>query len=333
MTPEEIGRRAFEVCVSDLAAKGGRPLWILASLGLPPSFRSDHLERIYAGMSEGLAEAGSGRIVGGNLTSTTSGAWFLDLTAIGAVAPGQAPLRDRARIGDSIFVSGVPGSAAAGLELLTAAAGREGLAAGAAREQPAAAVHPDGLGEPEAQLEPRMRLVARGEPWDRWVRAYCAPRARLALGSSLTASGLIHAALDTSDGLLGDLFHICEASGLAADLDLEALPTPLDGLGADTATVLDAVASLGIDPAGLPWRWILGPSDDYELLCTAPAAAAEELVALARSCGLPLREIGRLTAGGPAIRLHGAGHHGSPWTPQEGGGGFDHFARHPEVRR
>lgn len=313
MTPEEIGRRAFEVCASDLAAKGGRPLWVLASLGLPPSFRCDHLECLYRGMLAGLGDAGSGRIVGGNLTSTATGPWFLDLTMIGAVARGRAPLRSGARVGDSIFVSGTPGAAAAGLELLSAGAPITGLA-----------------DTPGTGIESRATLASRSAPGDRWVRAYCAPRARLALGSSFVASGLVHAMLDTSDGLLGDLFHVCEASAVAAELDLEALALPPETFDLRSATTRDLLASLGIEPAGLPWRWILGPSDDYELLCTAPTEAGGELVALARRHDVLLREVGRVVAGAPGIRLRGAGHDDSlPWTPQcgDGKGGFDHFGR------
>ena len=126
-------------------------------------------------------------------------------------------------------------------------------------------------------------------------RAYLAtryrlPEPRLELGRRLAETGLASAALDVSDGLAADLGHIAEESGLAAVLDAAATP-----LSPAARAVLEAA------PARLPE--LLGGGDDYELLFTVAPARAGEVAALAQALDLPLRAIGRMTAG-RGLRLH-----------------------------
>ena len=179
-------------------------------------------------------------LLGGDTTST-HGPLTLSLTILGLVPQGQALLRSGARAGDDVWVSGTLGDAALGLRVL------RGLA----------------VTEDEA-----LALVDR----------YRTPRPRLALGRALR--GLATAAIDVSDGLVADLGHICETSGVAASIEVAQLP-------------LSPVAR-GIPGAR---EAALAGGDDYELLFTAPPARRGEVEALAAKLGHGLTRIGRIEAG------------------------------------
>ena len=184
-------------------------------------------------------------LLGGDTTST-HGPLTLSLTILGLVPSGQALLRSGAKVGDDIWVSGTLGDSALGLRVL------RGLA----------------VTEDEALV-----LVDR----------YRTPRPRLALGKALR--GLATAAIDVSDGLVADLGHICQASGVAATIDASLLP-------------LSPVAR-GIPGAR---EAALSGGDDYELLFTAPPAKRVEVERLARTLDLGLTRIGTIEAG-EAVRV------------------------------
>lgn len=131
---------------------------------------------------------------------------------------------------------------------------------------------------------------------------YRLPRPRLPLGRRL--SGIATACLDVSDGLVQDLGHLCRAAGLSAELDAEAVPL--------SAAARAAVAA---DPALLA-RCLTG-GDDYELVFTAPAAAASALAGIAAESGIPVARIGRMTAPGETeVRVL---HSGAPLALTETG--------------
>lgn len=172
---------------------------------------------------------------------TTQGPLNLCVTAIGEVPPGQALRRDRARAGDDIWVSGRPGLAALGL----------------------------------AHLQGRASLPA---PWDRLCQAALhRPQPRLALGQALRA--LAHAAIDVSDGLLADLGHILERSGLQAEIQWTQLPHLPPGV--------DFPLALECQLAG---------GDDYELCFTAAPERRLDIAAIAARLELPLWRIGSTLA-------------------------------------
>ena len=176
---ESVGHQALAVNLSDLAAMGAAPAWALLSLSLPGSDAA-WLEPFASGLYA-LAERHGVALVGGD---TVRGPRVVTVTALGFVEAGQALRRSGARPGDLLYVSGWPGEAAAGLELL--------------RRDPAVDAH------------------------DRLVRRYRFAEPRLALGRALR--GRASAAMDVSDGLYGDLQKLCAASGVGARLDLECLP-------------------------------------------------------------------------------------------------------------
>lgn len=130
------------------------------------------------------------------------------------------------------------------------------------------------------------------------------PTPRVALGRALR--GIAHAAIDVSDGLLADLGHVCTASGLAAEIELDALPC-----SAALAAAFDRDTRRALQAAG---------GDDYELCFTAPAEASAAIGALARALALPLARIGR-TVEGAGVRALTAD--GTPW--QRARAGYEHF--------
>lgn len=129
------------------------------------------------------------------------------------------------------------------------------------------------------------------------------PSPRLALGDALV--GIAHAAIDVSDGLLADLGHIARASGLAAEIELDEVPTSTALRAAFDADVRHRLQASG--------------GDDYELCFTAPPAIADAVRDAARLSATPVARIGRMHAGtGVSVRLAGA-----PWAPPTSG--WDHF--------
>ena len=224
------------------------------------------------GFSRGLfalADAHGCELVGGD---TTRGPLNICITIFGELQPGQALRRDAARAGDDIWISGTLGDArlalAGLLDEVTLDAADAALAA------------------------PRLH----------------APAPRVALGRLLAEGGLAHAALDISDGLVGDLGHILAASRVGALLDVDALP---------------AGPALARQPQDLRRRFSAAGGDDYELCFTAPAAQRDAIVAVGQQCGTAVTRVGRIEAeaglrlvdgdGAPlAMRLHGWDHFAAP---------------------
>lgn len=143
--------------------------------------------------------------------------------------------------------------------------------------------------------------AARGLLVDR----YHLPRPRVELGLRLI--GIVGAAMDISDGLCADLCHICRASGLGAVIEAARLP-------------LSPAARRAVEMCPERLAAVLSGGDDYELLFTAPPAAAPALASLADELGLPLTAIGTMIEGG-GVKVLAAD--GSEITVAEGG--YRHF--------
>jgi thiamine-monophosphate kinase len=203
---------------------------------------------------------------------TTRGPLTLCVTILGEVPTGKALLRSGARTGDSIWVSGRLGDAALALAHIQ---GRLELAA--------------------AELAACESALLRPEP-------------RVALGERLR--GIASAAIDISDGLVGDLGHVLKASGVGAKIELGAIPRS-PALQRQLAGRGHAVAM----------ACLLAGGDDYELSFTVPAARDTEVGALANELGLTMRRIGTVIANGA---LQVCDETGRPLV--ELPHGFDHFA-------
>lgn len=222
-----------------------------------------------AGFSEGLfalADAHGCELVGGD---TTRGPLNICITVFGEIEPGHALRRDAARAGDDIWISGTLGDAR-----LALAGYRHELA-----------LDEDSL----AQAATRMHT----------------PVPRVALGRALAQARLAHAALDISDGLVGDLGHILAASRVGATLDLDALP---------------AGAALARQDVALRRRFTAAGGDDYELCFTAAPSQREAIVAAGRATGTPVTRVGRIEAE-PGLRMVDA--NGAALDLQVAG--WDHF--------
>jgi thiamine-monophosphate kinase len=179
----DVGYRALAVNLSDLAAMGAEPCWMTLSLALPQADEA-WVASFATGLLD-LARAHAVALVGGD---TVRGPLAVTIQIAGWVEAEGWLTRSGARSGDALFVTGTPGDAAAGLDLL-----QHKVAA------PAHSTH-------AAQL---MARLLRPEP-------------RVQLGRALRT--LASAAIDISDGLLTDLDKLCAASGCGARLDVDALP-------------------------------------------------------------------------------------------------------------
>ena len=203
---------------------------------------------------------------------TTRGPLNLCITVFGQVPPGQELRRSGARTSDEVWVSGQLGDARLALDAL--------------------------LGDIELAPEVLVRARQRLER----------PTPRLALGLALR--GIASAAADVSDGLCGDLGHILTASGVGAELEIDALLAS-SAISADLRTL----------PRDHALRCALAGGDDYELIFTAPAGAHDAVLQAARSAATPVSRLGRITAE-PGLRWRDAC--GQPlelaWAS------FDHFA-------
>lgn len=235
--PEDVAHKALAVNLSDLAAMGASPLAFTLSLGLPATDES-WLQRFSTGLREAADRWGCD-LIGGDTVGAPR--LTLSITAFGAVPCGAAIRRGGARSGDRVAVTGTIGDAALGLLL---ALGR--------------AEAPSTLsGDDRAYL---LKRLDRPEP-------------RLAAGQSLRDH--VTAGLDISDGLLQDLGHLLTASGLAAEIDLDAIP-------------LSDAAGRWLDERPENLGQLIAGGDDYELVVAVPAE-----VALDPAWGLTV--IGRLT--------------------------------------
>jgi thiamine-monophosphate kinase len=268
--PVQLGHKSLAVNLSDLAAMGAQPVGFTLALALPSADRA-----WLAGFSAGLfalADAHGCELIGGD---TTKGPLNICITIFGELAPDEALRRDAARPGDDIWISGTLGDAR--------------LALAARLKEPGAGEQLAGETERFAAASARLH----------------APTPRVALGRLLARQRIAHAAIDISDGLVGDIGHILKLSGVGAMLDVDALPT---------GPVLAGCAQ--------QWRhaYAAAGGDDYELCFTAPASAREAVLAAGAQSGTPVTRVGRIEAE-PGLRLVDA--HGAPLALRVKG--FDHF--------
>jgi thiamine-monophosphate kinase len=250
-----VAQKALRVNLSDLAAKGAKPLGFLLSLALPKEIGESWL----AGFAEGLRgdiELYDCPLLGGD-TDRTPGPLTVSIAVVGSVPEGAMVRRSGAKPGDRVLVSGSIGDAALGLALRKGAAWKL----------------------PEAQ---RRHLLAR----------YLLPQPRNALAEAVRQ--FASAAMDVSDGLAGDFAKLCRASKVGATVEAARVPLSEAAL----AVVAAAPAQLASALSG---------GDDYEIVCTVPAAKAGAFSAAAERAGVPVTDIGAIVAGGDVRFLQSDG--------------------------
>ena len=257
--PASIARKAMRVNLSDLAAKGARPLGVLLAFAIPPGMDAAALEAFARGIGEDARDYGA-PLLGGD-TVKTPGPFTVSITALGAVPCGTMVRRSGARPGQAIVVTGSIGDGALGLAL---------------------------------RLDPSRPGFRGLSPAEKAVLAdrYLHPRPRLALAEALRAHA--SAAMDISDGLIGDAAKLLAVSGVAGTIEAGAVPL--------SAAARAAVAA---EPALL--ETALTGGDDYEILATVPHDRLDALSMVATAAGFGLTVIGATHAIDLAADPTGAG--------------------------
>jgi thiamine-monophosphate kinase len=187
ITPQQLGRRALAINLSDIAAMGGRPQYALVSLALPSDTEVAWVEALYRGLREEGDRFGTA-IVGGNMASSPGQA-FIDVCVLGRVPRQHLMLRSDAQAHDKVLVTGHLGDAAAGLTV---------------------ALDPD--------------LPTTASERDELLACYLVPQPRLPESTIIARSGRATAMIDVSDGLSSDIGHICERSQVGVRLWADRLP-------------------------------------------------------------------------------------------------------------
>ena len=209
-TPENIGRKALARCLSDIAAMAGTPTAALVTIGLPKDFDADFVAKIYDGLNA-LAEKYGVAVVGGE-TTTNPERILISISLLGTVPRGKMMLRNGAKVGEAIFVTGELGGS---------------------------------LAEKHLSFEPRLAEA-------RWLAEHFH----------------LHALMDLSDGLGGDLRHILNASKVGAQLLKSAVPV-------SRAAKLRARENSAAKPAFVA---ALTDGEDFELLFTIASKDAVKLL-------------------------------------------------------
>ncbi|MBI2861484.1 MAG: thiamine-phosphate kinase [Chloroflexi bacterium] len=271
----ELGWKAMAVNLSDIAAMGGVPQYALVTLALPPEMEVETVEDLYRGLAE-LASRFDTAIVGGNV-SASPGPTMVTVTVFGRLpepkgpSAGKAPamLRSAAQPGDVIAVTGWLGGSAAGMRVLQ--------------------------GQASLPAEEGRQLRA----------LHVMPTPRVHEGQLLLQQG-VRCAIDISDGLIRDLRHILQASGVGARCYSDRLP------------VHPVVKARWPEKA---LHLALTGGEDYELLFTASAEIVEQIRGRqAAKGGIPVTAIGEIVAGDRLVLI---GTDGNETPPDDGG--YDHF--------
>ncbi len=251
--PEHLGEKAAAVNLSDIAAMGGTPLHLFMSLAIPPATEVVFLHSLYRGIKTMCRRHGT-NILGGDTSASPNGL-IINITVMGEAQGDEVLFRQGAKEGDKIYVTGTLGDSAAGLKLIK--------------------------GELSAPAPLAFALK----------KAHNRPVPQLEAGRVIAQSRWASAMIDVSDGLLSDLGHICEASGVGALLFKSKVPLSEN---------LKAMARAGnFDP----YELALSGGEDYQLLVTVPGENTAQFEKIFQG-GSPCRVycLGEIT-GGKGIQI------------------------------
>jgi len=263
-TWEELGWKSLAINLSDIAAMGGLPNYALVALALPEDTEVEDIAELYRGMID-IARQYKVAIVGGNISRAPQVS--ITITVLGSCPDNKILQRSSAKLGDTIAITGYAGSAAAGLEML------------------------------------KKKLTFRAKITGYLRNAFLHPVPRIEEGRLLVKHG-ITTAIDTSDGLLADLRHICEASQVSAKVITDLIP-------------VNEIVKASFKEKAL--ELALGGGEDYELLFTGNARTIAKIRQVIKC---PVTVIGEITGGIPGkIELFDAS--GNP--VKIGRAGWTHF--------
>jgi thiamine-monophosphate kinase len=275
ITPRDLGVKALAINLSDIAATGGAPRYALVSLGLPNDLEVEYIDELYTGMRSEAEEFGVD-IVGGNISGSRLGL-FIDIFLLGKAPRENILLRSGARVGDQILVTGSLGDAAAGVALAL------------------------------------DRTISTSASYSAFARKrYHLPTPRMREGQAIAAMHLANAMLDISDGLAGDLAHICEQSQVSARIFANKLPVSPEN------------RALARSAHGDDFHFALYGGEDYELLFTASAANAMTLAErITNETGTLVSIIGEILPQGKGSQLILENGGSAPLVAR----GWDHFKK------
>ena len=249
----QIGWRAMVANVSDIAAMGGLPRYALVSICLPDTMSVEAVEEVYDGM-EAVAEEHHFQIIGGDTVSSPQDL-VVSICLSGEVLEENLITRGGAQVGDLICITGELGGSQAGLAMLQLVTSSKKSGVSPLPEDEWSAVR-------DRHLKPRPRLR----------------EARL-----LVQGGLVHAMIDVSDGLAGEVGHIAQESGVGAEILEEKIP-----IGAETRRVARHLGLSALDFA-------LYGGEDFELVFTIPPGDAHRVAErIRRETGTPISVIGKV---------------------------------------
>lgn len=232
--PESVGHRCLTRGLSDIAAMGGEPVAAFLSLALPQSLPQRWVDAFLEGFLK-LAREFNVTLAGGDVAQSLAGI-LADVVVVGTVPDGRAIFRSGAQPGDHLYVTGELGAPSAMLERIS--------------------------------RNPRRRF----RPGD--CAAHFLPKPQVAIGRYLREKQVATAMIDISDGLSTDLTHLCDESGVRAEIQSEAIP--IASIGRHEVTFDQAVHG----------------GDEYQLLFTAPANKRVP----AEIAGVPISHIGYIEA-------------------------------------
>ena len=245
--PEDVGHKSAAVNISDIAAMGGEPVATFLSIALPKDAQGEWVERFLEGYRAVSKQYGVA-LLGGDTTSSLRDI-AINVAVVGRCKRGEALLRSGAEVGDTIYVTGPLGDSGAGLKAIL-----EGL-----------------------ERTPEVAAL---------VERHYRPTPCVAEGRAIALSGAGHAMMDISDGIASDLGHILRASGVGAEVELDALPISAELRSVATRkgwNIAELAASAG---------------EDYQLLVVGTAD-------LPTKAGITLHPIGRITSGSGIVWLEG----------------------------
>jgi thiamine-monophosphate kinase len=268
--PYLLAKKSLRVNLSDLAAMGAKPSWYLLNIAAPPTTPIAWITEFARGLKED-GKLFSIVLTGGDTTSSKGGL-VITITVMGQVDKGRAILRSNAKPGDKIFLSGTLGDSTLGL-----------------------AYH---LGKLK---------ISNTDDAEFLLNRHLLPEPRVVLGLALLDEKIARGAIDISDGLIADLQHVCDASDVGAEVDVEKIP--LSG----AATRLLETHGKGI------YSQILTGGEDYELLFTVDAEMVDKVAIVAERVGVVVTEIGVVTSGEKVDIYQGGSH------LELDSGGWTHF--------